>query len=343
MQRDQEHCGPRNSVSGAMIPAANKPKQTIDGMEIVTVGRIGDARATDHDGRGMRAGDPMTRQPVMQAMVLDAAGRPLRLASAQTAGARRGSVARVRACGVCRTDLHLVDGELPEPKLPIIPGHEIVADVVARGAGVTELRPGTRVGVPWLGWSCGRCRWCTSGRENLCAEARFTGYQRDGGYAEYAIADARFCFELPATYGDLEAAPLLCAGLIGYRAYRSVGNTREWVSTVSGAAAHLIAQVAAAQGRKVLAFTRPGDREGQAFARELARGVGGRQRRAVTRAARRRAALCARRCAGSGRACGGRARGNGRLRGDPHERPAVVSLSPAVGRAQRAVGSQPHP
>jgi propanol-preferring alcohol dehydrogenase len=171
--------------------------------------------------------------------------------------------------GLCRTGLHLVDGQLPKSKLPIIPGHEIVADVVASGAGVTELQPGTRVGVPWLGWTCGRCSWCASARENLCAEARFTGYQRDGGYAEYAVADARYCFALPATYGDLEAAPLLCAGLIGYRAYRFVGNARVVGIYGFGAAAHLIAQVAVAQGRKVLAFTRPGDREGQAFAREL--------------------------------------------------------------------------
>jgi propanol-preferring alcohol dehydrogenase len=210
------------------------------------------------------------QRPVMQAMVLDAPGRPLRLASLERPAPGAGEVLlRVRACGVCRTDLHLVDGELPEPSLPIVPGHEIVADVVGCGAGVTELRPTMRVGVPWLGWSCGHCRWCVGGRENLCAEARFTGYQRDGGYAEYAVADARFCFALPATYGDLEAAPLLCAGLIGYRAYRFVGDARVVGIYGFGAAAHLIAQVAVAQGRKVLAFTRPGDREGQAFARKL--------------------------------------------------------------------------
>ena len=212
----------------------------------------------------------MTQAAAMQAMVLDAPGRPLRLASLERPSPGAGEVLlRVRACGVCRTDLHLVDGELPEPKLPIVPGHEIVANVVACGAGVTELRPGIRVGVPWLGWSCGHCSWCASGRENLCADARFTGYQRDGGYAEFTVADARFCFVLPPNYRDLEAAPLLCAGLIGYRAYRLAGEARVLGLYGFGAAAHLIAQVAITQGRRVLAFTRPGDREGQAFAREL--------------------------------------------------------------------------
>jgi propanol-preferring alcohol dehydrogenase len=206
----------------------------------------------------------------MQAMVLDSPGRPLRLASLERPAPAAGEVLlRVRACGVCRTDLHLVDGELPEPKLPVIPGHEIVADVVACGAGVTELRTDMRVGVPWLGWTCGHCSWCATGRENLCLSARFTGYQRDGGYAEFAVADARFCFPLPATYRDAEAAPLLCAGLIGYRAYRLAGDARVLGIYGFGAAAHLIAQVAVAQGRQVLAFTRPGDREAQAFAREL--------------------------------------------------------------------------
>jgi alcohol dehydrogenase, propanol-preferring len=207
---------------------------------------------------------------MMQAMVLDSPGQPLRFASLERPTPEEGeALLRVHACGVCRTDLHLVDGELPEPKLPIVPGHEIVAEVVACGAGVTELHVGMRVGVPWLGWSCGRCSWCVSGRENLCADARFTGYQRDGGYAEFAVADARFCFELPAGFSDIELAPLLCAGLIGYRAYRLAGNARVLGIYGFGAAAHLIAQVAVAQGRRVLAFTRPGDREGQAFARAL--------------------------------------------------------------------------
>src|ERR1700730_16685834 len=158
----------------------------------------------------------------MRAMMLDAAGRPLRLderAAERTPG--RGQVLiRVRACGVCRTDLHIVDGELDRPTLPLIPGHEIVGAVVDTGAGVSGLKPGDRVGVPWLGWTCGDCAWCRSGQENLCESARFTGYQIDGGYAELAVADARYCFPLPAAYDDVAAAPLLCAGLIGYRALR---------------------------------------------------------------------------------------------------------------------------
>jgi alcohol dehydrogenase, propanol-preferring len=212
----------------------------------------------------------LNRDDTMQAMVLDTPGRPLRAATLDRPAPGPGEVLlRVRACGVCRTDLHLADGELPDPKLPIIPGHEIVARVVACGAGVDDLPAGSRVGVPWLGWSCGRCRWCAEGRENLCPQARFTGYQRDGGYAEYAVADARYCFRLPERYGDLEAAPLLCAGLIGYRAYRFVEDARTLGIFGFGAAAHLIAQVGVAQGKRVLAFTRPGDRDAQALAREL--------------------------------------------------------------------------
>ena len=206
----------------------------------------------------------------MRAMVLDAPGRPLRLAERERPAPGPGQVLlAVRACGVCRTDVHLVDGELPDARLPVIPGHEIVGLIVARGAGVNERRLGERVGVPWLGGACGHCGYCETGRENLCAEARFTGYQLDGGYAEYVVADARFCFALPERYADVEAAPLLCAGLIGYRAYRLAGDAPCLGIYGFGAAAHLIAQVAVAQGRKVFAFTRPGDREGQAFARGL--------------------------------------------------------------------------
>ena len=219
----------------------------------------------------------MASEASMRAMVLDAPGRPLRLASMARPVPGPGELLlRVRACGVCRTDLHLVDGELPEPKLPVIPGHEIVAEVVGHGAGVAAPTLGHRVGVPWLGASCGHCAWCAEGRENLCPDARFTGYQHDGGYAEYAVADAAYCFELPATYPDIEAAPLLCAGLIGYRAYRHAGNAATLGIYGFGAAAHLIAQMAIAQGRRVLAFTRPGDLQAQAFARELgAAWVGG--------------------------------------------------------------------
>jgi len=176
---------------------------------------------------------------------------------------------RVLACGVCRTDLHLVDGELPDPVVPVIPGHEIVGLVDSVGAGVDTFRVGDRVGIPWLGWSCGACAACRGGRENLCRHARFTGYQINGGYAERAIADARFCFHLPARYDDVHAAPLLCAGLIGYRAYRMAGPGTRVGLYGFGAAAHLIAQVALGQSREVYAFVSPGDQQALAFAREL--------------------------------------------------------------------------
>ena len=212
----------------------------------------------------------MTRPPTMRAMLLEATGQALCAATLPlpVPQARQVLIA-VHACGVCRTDLHLVDGELPDPKLPVIPGHEIVGTVVSCGHGVTEHSVGARVGVPWLGGSCGHCIFCTSGRENLCGEARFTGYQLDGGYAEYIVADAAYCFALPPRYGNVEAAPLLCAGLIGYRAYRLAGDAPRLGIYGFGAAGHLIAQVAVAQGREVFAFTRPGDSAGQAFARRL--------------------------------------------------------------------------
>jgi len=206
----------------------------------------------------------------MQAMVCEGAGRPLALRTLPRPEPGPGEVqVEVRACGVCRTDLHLVDGELPHPKVPVIPGHEIVGIVAALGSGVSEPVLGTRVGVPWLGGSCGHCGYCATGRENLCADARFTGYQRDGGYAEYAVADAGYIFPLPDRYDDLHAAPLLCAGLIGYRAYAMAGDARTVGLYGFGAAAHLVAQVALAQGRTVFAFTRPGDRDAQAFAKEV--------------------------------------------------------------------------
>jgi propanol-preferring alcohol dehydrogenase len=176
---------------------------------------------------------------------------------------------RVHACAVCRTDLHVVDGDLAQPKLPLVPGHEIVGVVAELGAGVDRFRIGDRVGVPWLGWTCGVCKFCRSGRENLCAQARFTGYQIDGGYGEFTVADQRFCFALPSGYSDIEAAPLLCAGLIGYRSLRMAGEGRRLGLYGFGAAAHIIAQVARWQGREVHAFTSPGDTEAQAFAREL--------------------------------------------------------------------------
>jgi len=176
---------------------------------------------------------------------------------------------RVRACGVCRTDLHVVDGELTGGKLPIIPGHEIVGVVTAIGSEVTRFKVSDRVGVPWLGSTCGACAYCTSGRENLCDEARFTGYQLDGGYAEYALADERYSFALPQEYADAEAAPLLCAGLIGYRSLVMAGDAERLGIYGFGAAAHIVAQIARFQGRKLFAFTRPGDNEGKTFARSL--------------------------------------------------------------------------
>jgi len=174
----------------------------------------------------------------------------------------------VSACAVCRTDLHVLDGELTQPKLPLVLGHQIVGTVVERGAGVTSLAVGDRVGIPWLGWTDGTCSFCRSGRENLCVAARFTGYTVDGGYAEQAVADARFCFPLPAGIDDVHAAPLLCAGLIGYRALRLAGQAQRIGFYGFGSSAHLLAQVVVAQGRELYAFTRDGDTRGQAFARE---------------------------------------------------------------------------
>lgn len=176
---------------------------------------------------------------------------------------------RVHACGVCRTDLHVVDGELSEPKLPLIPGHEIVGTVVAKAAQVDTLQIGQRVGVPWLGHTCGHCAYCLGGQENLCDQPAFTGYQIDGGYAEYTVADAGYCFPIPDCYDDAEAAPLLCAGLIGYRSLTMTGDARRLGIYGFGAAAHILAQVAVHQDRELYGFTRPGDTQGQAFARRL--------------------------------------------------------------------------
>ncbi|MCJ7436280.1 MAG: zinc-dependent alcohol dehydrogenase family protein [Acidimicrobiia bacterium] len=176
---------------------------------------------------------------------------------------------RVNACAVCRTDLHILDGELTRPKLPLIPGHEIVGVVVECGEHVDRFAVGDRVGVPWLGWTCGVCTFCRSGRENLCDDARFTGYDMDGGFAQFAVADDRYCFALPDSYSDVDAAPLLCAGLIGYRALRLAGDAARVGIYGFGAAAHIIAQVAAHEGREIYAFTRPGDTASQDFAREI--------------------------------------------------------------------------
>jgi alcohol dehydrogenase, propanol-preferring len=203
-------------------------------------------------------------------MVLGAPGEPLREAELPAPEPGPGQVlVAVGACGVCRTDLHVVDGELPEPKRPLVPGHQIVGRVAAAGEGAARFAPGERVGVPWLGWTCGECRYCRSERENLCEFARFTGYDHDGGYAELAAADERFCFPVPEAYADVEAAPLLCAGLIGYRALRLAGDGERVGLYGFGASAHIVAQVAQHEGRRVFAFTRAGDEAGQEFAREL--------------------------------------------------------------------------
>ncbi len=205
----------------------------------------------------------------MRVMQLEQPGTPLRLADREVAPPAPGQLLlRVSACGVCRTDLHIVDGDLPMLDHPIVPGHEVVGRVVAIGAGsgAERFSIGQRVGVPWLGWTCGECRYCRSGRENLCDHARFTGYHLDGGYADYVRADSRYCFPLPEGYGDAEAAPLLCAGLIGYRALRMAGDAERLGIYGFGAAAHIVAQVARYQGRKVYAFVRPGDDRAKAFA-----------------------------------------------------------------------------
>src|SRR5690349_17302480 len=207
---------------------------------------------------------------LMRAMVLEGAGLALAACELEAPEPGPGEIlVRVEACAVCRTDLHVVDGELAEPKLPLVLGHEIAGTVAGLGPGVTRFAPGDRIGVPWLGWTCGHCRFCRSGRENLCDRARFTGYTIDGGYAELTVAEARYCFPLPPNYDSAHAAPLLCAGLIGYRALVAAGNAERLGIYGFGAAAHIIAQVARWQGRRVFAFTRPGDDEGQHFAREL--------------------------------------------------------------------------
>jgi propanol-preferring alcohol dehydrogenase len=206
----------------------------------------------------------------MRAMVLEGPGEGLGLVEMADPAPGRGQVLiSVHTCGVCRTDLHIVDGDLSEPKLPLVPGHQIVGTVVGLGSGAGRFALGDRVGVPWLGWTDGECRYCRGGRENLCDRARFTGYDLDGGYAELAVADARYCLPIPAAYPDEQAAPLLCAGLIGYRALRLVGEAERIGFYGFGASAHILCQVAVHQGRRVFAFTRAGDAETKRFARQL--------------------------------------------------------------------------
>lgn len=206
----------------------------------------------------------------MQAMILESPRAPLRGVRLPRPQPGEGQIlVRVCACAVCRTDLHVVDGELSQPRLPLVPGHEVVGRVVETGPHAERFKPGDRVGVPWLGWTCGACRYCRSGRENLCENARFTGYTLDGGYAEYMAADERFCFPIPDSYSDAHAAPLLCAGLIGYRSLRKAGEAERLGLYGFGAAAHIVCQIAHHQGRRVFAFTRPGDDKAQAFAQSL--------------------------------------------------------------------------
>ncbi len=207
---------------------------------------------------------------LMNAMLLETVGRPLRLARIARPRPGPGQVLiKVEACGVCRTDLHVCDGDLTAPKLPLVPGHEVVGRVAATGEGVEGHSGGERVGVPWLGWTCGTCGFCRGGAENLCARARFTGYSLDGGYADYLVADQRYCFALPGDTSAREAAPLLCAGLIGYRSLRMAGDARRLGLYGFGAAAHIVAQVARHQGRQVYAFVRPGDQVAKEFALAL--------------------------------------------------------------------------
>ncbi len=210
------------------------------------------------------------RQDMMRAMQLEAPRTPLRLGDPPIPKPGAGEVlVKVAACGVCRTDLHILDGELTAPRLPLVPGHEIIGTVAERGPGVRSLDLGERVGVPWLGWTCGGCAFCRGGRENLCDRARFTGFQIDGGYAEYTVAHERYCFRIPPGFSDAAAAPLLCAGLIGYRSLRLAGEAKRVGIYGFGAAAHILAQVVRHQGREFHAFTRPGDRTAQEFARRL--------------------------------------------------------------------------
>src|SRR5215472_985843 len=206
----------------------------------------------------------------MRAVLLERPGQPLRLAELPVPRPGPGQLlARVRACGVCRTDLHVVDGELPDPKLPLVPGHQVVGEVVENGLGASRFRVGDRVGIAWLGWACGECEFCREGHENLCPFARFTGYRLDGGYAEYAAADERFCYPVPEDFPDLQAAPLLCAGLIGYRCLRLAGPAPRLGLYGFGASAHIVVQVARHRGQRVFAFVRGGDDSAAAFALDM--------------------------------------------------------------------------
>ena len=279
----------------------------------------------------------------MHAMVCEGPGRPLVARTLPRPEPGPGEVRiDVAACGVCRTDLHLVDGELPDPRLPVIPGHEIVGRIAALGPGVTSFALGTRVGVPWLGATCGQCGYCTSGRENLCADARFTGYQIDGGYADSALADARFVLPLPDRYDDLHAAPLLCAGLIGYRAYAMAGEARiaRPLRVRRRRASDRASRGGA--GANGLRVHPSGGLRRAALRARAGRPVGRRQRRAGSVAARCGADLRPGRAARSRGAGGDGARGHGHLRRHSHERHSRISVPAPVGRAQPPLGREPH-
>lgn len=279
----------------------------------------------------------------MHAMILTAPGAPLRLESREDPVPGAGDVrVKVSACGVCRTDLHVVDGELPDIAYPIIPGHEVVGRVDALGPGVTSLRVGERVGVPWLGYTCGECSYCRSGRENLCDRPRFTGYTRDGGFATHLVADARYCFPLGEAGDDVAIAPLLCAGLIGWRSLVMAGDGKHLGIFGFGAAGHIIAQVARWQGRSVYAFTRAGDVEAQHLAKSLGAEWAGSSEdpppvpldaAIIFRAGRRS------RAAGATRRAQRRPRG---VRRHSHVGHSLVPLPHSVGGAAAAFGRQPH-
>ena len=278
----------------------------------------------------------------MRAMVLERQREPLRLVELPDPEPGPGQVLlSVAACGVCRTDLHIVDGELSEPKLPLVLGHQIVGTVAGAGEGAGRFAPGERVGVPWLGWTDGTCRYCAGGRENLCDRARFTGYDIDGGYAELAVADERFCFPIPDGYPDEQAAPLLCAGLIGYRALRLVGDAERIGFYGFGASAHILCQVAVHQGRRVFVFTREGDAEGQQFARGLGAEWAGASGEAPPEELDGGDRLRAGRLADDRGAAGQRQGRADNQRRHPHERHPVLPLRAAMGRAQPGLGRQP--
>ncbi len=280
----------------------------------------------------------------MRAMILDRQGEPLRLAEIPVPDLSPTQVRlRVKACGLCRTDLHVVDGDLKEPKLPLVPGHQIVGTVDCLGSNVTGFTAGERIGVPWLGGACGECRYCQDGQENLCDHASYTGYQIDGGLAEFCVADARFCFHLAQDLSDTAVAPLLCAGLIGYRALRMVGDAQRIGFYGFGSAAHLMAQVAHHQERKVYAFTRAPDRASQSFALQLGAVWAGASAERPPVRARRRRDLRTGRGSGSSRTQSRPQGRHGCLRWNPHERHSELSLLCLVGRARPAFRGQSDP